>query len=93
MRLLVTSINFMFEASVGGGIPIIRALNSSLTADRIDSDRNSEWNNKLYADKRCSFESADYDEVLKEAQEKKDTWAGNQEADVEGHDAVERLRF
>lgn len=26
----------MFEASVGGGIPIIRALNSSLTADRID---------------------------------------------------------
>ncbi|MEC4630451.1 homoserine dehydrogenase, partial [Bacillus safensis] len=30
------SINFMFEASVGGGIPIIRALNSSLTADRID---------------------------------------------------------
>lgn len=28
------SINFMFEASVGGGIPIIRPLNSSLTADR-----------------------------------------------------------
>ena len=29
-------INFLFEASVGGGIPIIRALNSSLTADRIE---------------------------------------------------------
>ena len=30
------NINFLFEASVGGGIPIIRALNSSLTADRIE---------------------------------------------------------
>ena len=29
-------INFLFEASCGGGIPIIRALNSSLTADEID---------------------------------------------------------
>ena len=28
------NVNFMFEASVGGGIPIIRALNSCLTADR-----------------------------------------------------------
>ena len=27
------NINFLFEASVGGGIPIIRPLNSSLTAD------------------------------------------------------------
>ena len=30
------NINFLFEASCGGGIPIIRALNSSLTADEID---------------------------------------------------------
>ena len=30
------NVNFLFEASVGGGIPIIRALNSSLTADRIE---------------------------------------------------------
>ena len=30
------NLNFMFEASVGGGIPIIRALNKCLTADRID---------------------------------------------------------
>ena len=42
----------MFEASVGGGIPIIRALNSSLTADRIDEVTGIlKWNNKLYADK------------------------------------------
>ena len=30
------NINFLFEASVGGGIPIIRALNSSMTADVIE---------------------------------------------------------
>ena len=29
-------INYLFEASCGGGIPIIRPLNSSLTADEID---------------------------------------------------------
>ena len=32
-------INFLFEASVGGGIPIIRPLNSSLTADEIQIGR------------------------------------------------------
>ena len=30
------NINYLFEASCGGGIPIIRPLNSSLTADEID---------------------------------------------------------
>jgi homoserine dehydrogenase len=29
-------VNFLFEASVGGGIPIIRPLNQSLTADEIE---------------------------------------------------------
>jgi len=29
------NLNYLFEASVGGGIPIIRPLNSSLTADEI----------------------------------------------------------
>lgn len=28
--------NYMFEASVGGGIPIIRPLNASLTPERVD---------------------------------------------------------
>ena len=29
--------NYLFEASVGGGIPIIRPLNYSLTAEKIDA--------------------------------------------------------
>ena len=45
------NVNFMFEASVGGGIPIIRPLNSSLTADKIEEiTRNCQWNDKLYDD-------------------------------------------
>ena len=31
-------VNFLFEASVGGGIPVIRPLNQSLTADKIDKN-------------------------------------------------------
>ena len=34
------NINYLFEASCGGGIPIIRPLNSSLTADEIDEAMN-----------------------------------------------------
>ena len=39
------NLNFMFEASVGGGIPIIRPLNQALTADEITKIRYYEWNN------------------------------------------------
>ena len=44
------NVNFMFEASVGGGIPIIRPLNSCLTADESGDHRNCERNHELYAD-------------------------------------------
>lgn len=83
------SINFMFEASVGGGIPIIRALNSSLTADRIDEVTGILNGTTNYMLTKMFFESADYDEVLKEAQ-RKDT-ERNPEADVEGHDACRKI--
>ncbi len=61
-------INFMFEASVGGGIPIIRALNSSLTADRIDEVIGILNGTTNYMMTKMFFEGADYAEVLKEAQ-------------------------
>ena len=84
------SINFMFEASVGGGIPIIRALNSSLTADRIDEVTgilNGTTNYMLY---KMSTEGSEFDAVLKEAQEKgyaeKDPTA-----DIEGHDPCRKI--
>ena len=45
-------INFLFEASVGGGIPIIRPLKQCLEGNQIDrrrNYRNPEWNHELYA--------------------------------------------
>ena len=44
------NINYLFEAGCGGGIPIIRPLNSSLTIDEIDEDhRYSERNYQLHS--------------------------------------------
>ena len=83
-------INFMFEASVGGGIPIIRALNSSLTADRIDEVIGILNGTTNYMMTKMFFEGADYAEVLKEAQDKGYA-ERNPEADVEGHDACRKI--
>lgn len=84
------NINFLFEASVGGGIPIIRALNSSLTADRIDEVTGILNGTTNYMMTKMFFEGANYDEVLKEAQEKGYA-ERNPEADVEGYDACRKI--
>ena len=84
------SINFLFEASCGGGIPIIRVLNSSLTADEIDEVTgilNGTTNYMLY---KMSSEGSDFDDVLKEAQAMGYAEA-DPTADVEGHDACRKI--
>lgn len=83
-------INFLFEASCGGGIPIIRALNSSLTADEIDEITgilNGTTNYMLY---KMSTEGCQFDTVLKEAQAKGYAEA-DPTADVEGYDACRKI--
>ncbi len=83
-------INFLFEASCGGGIPIIRALNSSLTADEIDEITgilNGTTNYMLY---KMSTEGCEFDTVLKEAQAKGYAEA-DPTADVEGYDACRKI--
>lgn len=83
-------LNFLFEASVGGGIPIIRALNSSLTADRIEEITGILNGTTNYMLTKMFYEGADYAEVLKEAQE--NGYAErNPEADVEGYDACRKI--
>lgn len=84
------SINFLFEASCGGGIPIIRVLNASLTADEIDEVTgilNGTTNYMLY---KMSTEGCAFDDVLKEAQAKGYAEA-DPTADVEGHDACRKI--
>ncbi len=84
------NINFLFEASVGGGIPIIRPLNSSLTADEIEEITGILNGTTNYMLTKMFYEGADYDSVLKEAQEK--GYAEfNPEADVEGYDACRKI--
>lgn len=83
-------INFLFEASCGGGIPIIRALNSALTADEIDEITgilNGTTNYMLY---KMSTEGCEFDTVLKEAQARGYAEA-DPTADVEGYDACRKI--
>lgn len=83
-------INFLFEASVGGGIPIIRPLNSSMTADEIEEITGILNGTTNYMLSKMFYEGADYDEVLKEAQDKGYA-ERNPEADVEGFDACRKI--
>jgi homoserine dehydrogenase len=84
------NINFLFEASVGGGIPIIRPLNSSMTADEIEEITGILNGTTNYMMTKMFYEGSDYDVVLKEAQDKGYA-ERNPEADVEGHDACRKI--
>ena len=82
--------NYLFEASVGGGIPIIRPMNYSLTAEKIESITGILNGTTNYILTKMEREGADFSEVLKEAQEKGYA-ERNPEADVEGHDACRKI--
>lgn len=84
------NINFLFEASVGGGIPIIRPLNQCITADEIESINGILNGTTNFILTKMAEEGADFDVVLKQAQElgyaEKDPTA-----DVEGYDACRKI--
>ena len=84
------NLNFLYEASVGGGIPIIRPLAASLTGDVIEEITGILNGTTNYMMTKMYNENADYDAVLKEAQA-----LGYAErdpsADVEGHDACRKI--
>jgi homoserine dehydrogenase len=82
--------NYLFEASVGGGIPIIRPLNYSLTAEKIDGITGILNGTTNYILTKMDKEGADFADVLKEAQEKGYA-ERNPEADVEGYDACRKI--
>ena len=82
--------NYMFEASVGGGIPIIRPMNNALTAEKIESIHGILNGTTNYILTKMDKEGADFADVLKEAQEKGYA-ERNPEADVEGHDACRKI--
>lgn len=84
------NVNFLFEASVGGGIPIIRPLNYALTAEEILEIKGILNGTTNFILTKMNDEGLDYETVLKEAQamgyaEKNPT------ADVEGFDTCRKI--
>lgn len=82
--------NFLFEASVGGGIPIIRPLNECITADDINSITGIlNGTTNFILTKMCK-EGLEFDTVLKEAQDLGYA-ERNPSADVDGFDACRKI--
>ena len=82
--------NFFFEASVGGGIPVIRPMFACLTADHFDEISGILNGTTNYILTKMDKEGLAFPDVLKEAQDKGYA-ERNPEADVEGHDAGRKI--
>ena len=83
-------VNVNFEASVGGGIPLIRSIKEGLVANRIQSIFGILNGTSNYILSKMTDESRNFKEVLKEAQEKGYAEA-NPTYDIEGFDAAHKL--
>jgi homoserine dehydrogenase len=81
---------FYYEASVGGGIPIIREINESLTANKIDKLAGIINGTTNYILTKMTREGMDFKEALREAQEKGYAEA-DPTSDIEGYDAAYKL--
>jgi homoserine dehydrogenase len=83
-------VNLLYEASVGGGIPIIRPLKQCLAANKIYEIKGILNGTTNYILTEMKQKGLDFEEALKEAQQK-----GYAEADptddVEGFDAARKL--
>ncbi|HIP50855.1 MAG TPA: homoserine dehydrogenase [Campylobacterales bacterium] len=90
LQTIAGDIPLMYEASTAGGIPIIGALRSGLAANHIESIQGIMNGTTNYMLTKMINEGAQYDEILKEAQE-----LGYAEADptfdVGGFDASHKL--
>ncbi|MBU3154178.1 homoserine dehydrogenase [Clostridium estertheticum] len=81
---------FYYEASVAGGIPIIREINESLTANRIEQIIGIINGTTNYILSKMTNDGISFDEALKEAQDKGYAEA-DPTSDVDGFDAVYKL--
>ncbi len=84
------NVNYLFEASVGGGIPVIRPINQCLAANEISSVKGILNGTTNYILTKMFKEGTDFDTALSDAQEKGYA-ERNPAADVEGHDACRKI--
>ncbi len=83
-------VDFLFEASVGGGIPIIKGLREGLVANRIENIYGILNGTTNYILTKMHRESLDFAEALKGAQERGFAEA-NPTLDISGGDAAHKL--
>lgn len=84
------NVNFLFEASVGGGIPIIRPLYRCLKGENILEITGILNGTTNFILTKMAKEGASFEAVLKEAQELGYA-ERNPEADVEGYDTCRKI--
>ena len=83
-------VSYLFEASVGGGIPIIRPLREDLASNNVTAISGILNGTTNYILTKMDIEGASFEEVLKDAQ-KKGYAEANPAADVEGLDAARKI--
>jgi homoserine dehydrogenase len=84
------NLNYLFEASVGGGIPIIRPISQCLAANEIDELYGILNGTTNYILTQMIQNGVSFDEALKDAQ--KEGYAeADPAADIEGHDACRKI--
>jgi len=83
-------VDLLFEASVGGGIPIIRPLKECLSANRVNTIYGIVNGTTNYMLTKMSEEGSNYGDVLAEAQQKGYA-ESDPTSDVEGYDAARKL--
>lgn len=83
-------VNFLFEASVGGGIPIIRPMYQSLAGEEIQEITGILNGTTNFILTKMDKEGDSFEDALKEAQDLGYA-ERNPEADVEGHDTCRKI--
>ncbi len=89
-RAIMAGVDIAFEASVGGGIPIIRTLREAFASDWVTSLAGIVNGTCNYVLSRMHEDGLDFDAAVKEAQRHGYAEA-DPELDVGGHDAAHKL--
>lgn len=84
------NVNYLFEASVGGGIPIIRPMHQCLTANNIEKIVGILNGTTNYILNQMIQNGKTFEEALKDAQAKGYA-EKNPAADIEGYDACRKI--
>lgn len=84
------NVNFLFEASVGGGIPVLRPMAQCLAANEITEISGILNGTTNYILNKMIVDNMDFDTALSLAQ-KKGFAEKNPAADIEGHDACRKI--